>query len=58
MVSKGDGVETKPAERKDQLVRKGGDYKGFESVEKIQVRYGIFQSHGMDETTESMKAAS
>ncbi len=40
MVSKGDGVETKLAERKDRLRRKGGDYKGFKSGEKKQVSYG------------------
>jgi len=58
VVSKGDGVETKPAERKDGVKCKGGDYNKVKSGKKKQVRYGIFQSHGMDETTESMKAAS
>lgn len=42
MVSKGDGVETESAERKDRVRCKGGDNKGVKSVKKKQVSYGKF----------------
>ncbi len=42
VVSKGDGVETKPSERDDRVWCKGGDDKRFKSWEKKQVSYGKF----------------